>query len=86
MFMNTIAVGPLEEVSSCVTGGTRLALVRAELDKFCPRTSHEHVVGAAAYLGKHGEDQSFEIFGSGFRSDIVTWNYIVLEFMYLYRL
>ena len=28
MFMNTIAVGPREEVESCITGGTTVAIVR----------------------------------------------------------
>jgi len=28
MFMNTIAVGPLEDVISCVTGGTTVAIDR----------------------------------------------------------
>lgn len=30
MFMNTIAVGPLDEVASCVTGGTTVAMQRVE--------------------------------------------------------
>ena len=28
MFMNTIAVGPFEDVASCVTGGTTVAIDR----------------------------------------------------------
>ena len=35
MFMNTIAVGPLEVVASCVTGGTNVAIDRLRGAECC---------------------------------------------------
>ena len=47
MFMNTIAVGPLEEVGSCVTGGTTVAIALLEAMGELREAVRRHGVGEA---------------------------------------
>ena len=51
MFMKTIAVGPLDDVASWVTGGTTVAI-----DLICPRRRFEAIglTFTAATLGMRG--------------------------------
>ena len=76
MFINTIAVGPFDEVASCVTGGTTVAIVRGEPGERCGHRLHKHVV---ADLGRNDEAESLGTRGNGFRSDMATWEDAPLE-------
>lgn len=79
MFMNTIAVGPFDEVASCVTGGITVAIVRDERGEGCGHTWHKHVVGAVAGLDRNDEGESFGTRGKRFRNDIATGRGSCLE-------
>lgn len=50
MFMNTMAVGPLELVASCVTGGTVARFLCEAAESFEAVLCHSDAVGAAVYL------------------------------------
>ena len=53
MFMNTIAVGPLEDVASCVTGGTNVAIDRLGGVECCEQTCCE-VMALALDIAERG--------------------------------
>ena len=43
MFMKTMAVGPLEDMASCITGGTTVAIDLLERTCCCMGVRREHV-------------------------------------------
>lgn len=70
MFMKTIAVGPFDEVASCVTGGTIVAIDLTWLSVLYSCGGRRHVVGAAATLGQTTREARFDTCRRGFRSAI----------------
>lgn len=58
MFMNTIAVGPLEDVASCVTGGTNVAIDRLRGVERCEQKCCEQtcckVIALALNIAERG--------------------------------
>lgn len=59
--MNTIAVGPFDEVESCVTGGTTNAIDRRWAFRCKMHAFFEEVVDVAASFNLDGEDIGFVI-------------------------
>ena len=74
IFMKTIAVGPFEDVASCVTGGTTVAMARACASGCCCRACREYIVGEATHLVTMGEDEDvhFESLERGVRTAMAT--------------
>lgn len=69
MFMKTIAVGPFDDVSSCVTGGATVAIVRACSHNCRCCECCECLAGVVTHLIGMGEDETarFESLYMGFR-------------------
>ena len=56
MFMKTIAVGPFEDVASCITGGTTVAIVREKVvSLYLGRVRRQVVDGALIWHIAFGE-------------------------------
>jgi len=56
MFMNTIAVGPLDEVASCVTGGTTVAIdLLEEMGKLLEAVRRHGIGEAVNWIIEAGE-------------------------------